>query len=363
MKHLFAIFIPLCIICYIGFGVSLAVLGTKEVNVATDTASVVTDGTQIEVADNIESYEINKPFDRIDIDTAFYDVTIIQSVDADKVSIVVERPDDASFTNDFTAKVSGNTLSLTSSKIWGKGLEQFWKNLAHSIASGDFSDTFSAARVTVTIPEKLYKSLDIGLGSGSLTVTELTANDIDIEMGSGALRYYGRDGFTADRLTFSMGSGKAETYSLGAREYDIDIGSGAFDLNGLCGTGEFDMGSGSGTLGFAEYSGDGDFAIGSGSLTIALPRDANADLDASLGSGKLVINACGVDRTIKDSGNITFGEGGAALDITVGSGRVNVQNLDVGKTVITSGDSIITTTFSENYVEEIAEIEDIAEIA
>ena len=354
MKHLFAIFIPLCIICYIGFGVSLAVLGTKDV--VTDTGSAVPDGTLIEATDNIESYEINKPFDRIDIDTAFYDVTIIQSVDADKVSIVVERPDDASFTNDFTAKVSGNTLSLTSSKIWGKGLEQFWKNLAHSIANGDFSDTFSAARVTVTIPEKLYKSLDIDLGSGSLTVMELTADDINIDMGSGALRYYGRDRFTADRLTFSMGSGKAETYSLGAREYDIDIGSGAFDLNGLCGTGEFDMGSGSGTLGFAEYSGDGEFDIGSGSLTIALPQDANADIDASLGSGKLVINACGVDLPpIKGSSNITLGKGGAALDITVGSGRVNVQNTSAD-VVVTTGDSIITAIISENYVEEIAEI-------
>lgn len=362
MKHLFAIFIPLCIICYIGFGVSLAVLGTKEVNVATDTASVVTDGTLIEVADNIESYEINKPFDRIDIDTSFYDVTIIQSGKADNVSIVAEKPDD-SFAKGFNAQVSGNTLYLTGGKIRWKGLAQFWKDLAHSIASGDFSNTFSAARVTVTIPEKLYKSLDIGLGSGSLTVTELTANDIDIEMGSGSFKYYGRDGFTADRLTFSMGSGKAETYSLGARKYDIEIGSGAFDLNGLCGTGEFEMGSGSGTLGFAEYNGDGEFTMGSGNLTIALPVDVNADLDASLGSGKLVINACGVDRTIKGSGNITFGEGGAALDITVGSGRVNVQNLDVGETVITSGDSIITTTISENYVEEIAEIEDIAEIA
>lgn len=359
MKHLFAIFIPLCIICYIGFGVSLAVLGTK--NVDADTTSVVTDGTLVDVADNIESYEIDKPFDRIDIDTAFYDVMIIQTSNAEKVSIVVERPDDAYFANDFTAKVSGNTLSLTSSKIWGKGLTQFWKNLAHSIASGDFSGTFSAARVTVTIPEKVYKSLDISLGSGSLDVTELTANDINIDMGSGALRYYGRDGFTADSLTFSMGSGKAETYSLGAREYDIDIGSGAFDLNGLRGTGEFDMGSGSGTLGFAEYSGDGEFDIGSGSLTIALPVDANADLDASLGSGKLVINACGVNRTIKDSGNITFGEGGAALDITVGAGRVNVKNTpaDVG---VTTGDSM-TTTISGNYIEEIAEIEDIAEIA
>ncbi len=360
MKHLFAIFIPLCIICYIGFGVSLAVLGTRDVVV--DTTSNTAENILADGTGSIESYEISKPFDRIEIDTSFYDVTIIQSGKADNVSIVAEKPDD-SFAKGFNAQVSGNTLYLTGGKIRWKGLAQFWKDLAHSIASGDFSNTFSAARVTVTIPEKLYKSLDISLGSGSLTVTELTANDIDIEMGSGSFKYYGRDGFTADRLTFSMGSGKAETYSLGARKYDIEIGSGAFDLNGLCGTGEFDMGSGSGTLGFAEYNGDGEFTMGSGNLTIALPVDVNADLDASLGSGKLVINACGVDRTIKDSGNITFGEGGAALDITLGSGRVNVQNLDVWETVITSGDSVITTTISGNYIEEIAEIEDIAEIA
>ena len=359
MKHLFAIFIPLCIICYIGFGVSLAVLGTKNLEI--DSSSNITDVTLVD-GTSIESYEISTPFDRIEIDTSFYDVTIIQSDSADNVSIVAEKPDD-SFAKGFNAQVSGNTLYLTGGKIRWKGLAQFWEDLAHGIASGDFSNTFSAARISVTIPEKLYESLDISLGSGSLTVTELTANDIDIEMGSGSFKYYGKGDFTAESLTFSMGSGKAETYSLGARKYDIDIGSGAFDLNGLCGTGEFEMGSGSGTLGFADYNGDGEFDIGSGSLTIALPVDANADLDASLGSGKLVINACGVNRTIKDSGNITFGAGGAALDITLGAGRVNVQNLDVGQTVITSGDSVITTTFSGNYIEEIAEIEDIAEIA
>lgn len=345
MKHLFAIFVPLCIICYIGYGVSLAVLGTK--NEAVDTAGTVFEEDNV----TVEVINIEQPFDSIELDTAFYDVTITQTDSAEIAAVIITRPNDAPLRGGFSTSIYNNTLKLESKTPWSGGFSQFWKNLAQSLASGDFSGTFNTAKVTIAIPEKLYKSLDVNLGSGSLTMNGLKAREIDIDIGSGKFTFNGADGFTADSLELDMGSGKVKTYALGAQKYDIEIGSGNFDLNGLCGRGSFQMGSGSGTLSFAEYNGDGTFEIGSGSLDIELPENANADITASLGSGKVAVNACGVDRTIKDSGNITLGSGGAEIDITVGSGRVNIIN-----STASAVQTDVTTSFIENYAQEIGDL-------
>lgn len=318
MKHLFAIFVPLCIVCYIGFGVSLAVLGTKDTDTAVSDVVITNTGSEY------EEYQITEQFDKIELNTSFYNVTVSEG-SSDITTISVFRPENDFSGADFSAKVSGDTLVL-SSKTSYSGMTQFWKNLAHSIASGDFSNSFSSVTVNITVPAKIYDSLDINVGSGRLSLEQIAARDIDIDMGSGTFNYYGKKDFTADKLEFDMGSGKSYSDNLNARKYDIDIGSGSFDLNGLRGSGSFEMGSGSGTLGFAEYSNDCSFDIGSGSLDIELPENTNATVSASVGSGKVYINACGENTTMKHSGEYRLGSGGAELDIDLGSGTVNIIN-------------------------------------
>lgn len=320
MKHLFAIFVPLCIVCYIGFGVSLAVLGTKD----TDTDTAVSDVVITDTGSENEEYQITEQFDKIELNTSFYNVTVSEG-SSDITTICVIRPENDLSGANFTAKVSGDTLVLHS-KTSHSGMTQFWKNLAHSISSGDFSNSFGSVTVNITVPAKIYDSLNINVGSGKLSVDKIAARDIDIDMGSGTFNYIGKKDFTADKLDFDMGSGKSYSTDLSVRKYDIEIGSGSFDLNGLRGSGSFEMGSGSGTLGFAEYTGNSSFGIGSGSLDIELPENTNATVSASVGSGKVYINACGANTTMKHSGEYKLGSGGAELEIDLGSGKVNILN-------------------------------------
>ena len=218
--------------------------------------------------------------------------------------------------------------------------------------------------VTIGLPDAIYDSLELDLGSGELRAADIKAYNALIEVGSGNLAYeqagdFTADGFHcdvssgslkadnirsseavlelssgkleytqardhhADMLDISIGSGKLTAANADAREYSIDMGSGSFEVSGLTGSGEIDIGSGKGVAEFAEISSNGnEIDISSGKLDVYVPRGCSTQIDAEISSGSVSIDCCGVTDKLTEDEKVWLG-GGGEFSVSVSSGKVS----------------------------------------
>ncbi len=213
----------------------------------------------------------------------------------------------------------------------------------------------------IGLPKTIYDSLEAGIGSGTMTIKDISAKKNEFDVSSGKLEFTQKADFTAERIDLDMGSGSANisgnanTYIIeissgsanvngSANDLNIDIGSGSltmdtaktekfnmgmssgkFEINGLSGSGEIDVASGKGTAHFtnaAEIDGS-EFDISSGSLTVYLPADTNAEINGDVSSGSIVVDCCGVDEKIRDDDRVILGNGGAKISADVSSGKIS----------------------------------------
>lgn len=213
----------------------------------------------------------------------------------------------------------------------------------------------------IGLPKTIYDSLEAGIGSGTMTIKDISAKKNEFDVSSGKLEFTQKADFTAERIDLDMGSGSANisgnanTYVIeissgsanvngSANDLNIDIGSGSltmdtaktekfnigmssgkFEINGLSGSGEIDVASGKGTAHFtnaAEIDGS-EFDISSGSLTVYLPADTNAEINGDVSSGSIVVDCCGVDKKISDEETVVLGSGGAKISADVSSGKIS----------------------------------------
>lgn len=349
MKHIFAILVPLCIFCYLGYVVTYAILGTQYSATTTeivDTAAMQEYSISNDGASVVTDYSLAGEYSNIEINTGGYNVVIkAADTDATNVSIISDYTDKDSF----SVEINGDTLCIDSISAGYYGIGSFVEDIAQAIENNDFSQIFSVSTAIVEIPNAIYDTLSADIGSGSVTMTNVSARSEEFDISSGSLIYKGKSDFTADNVALYLSSGKAQAINLKALKYDIDVSSGNFDINGLCGEGSFEMGSGKGTLEYSEYNANGDFTIGSGSLNIIVPNNTNALLTASIGSGVVKVNAAGQSANIKKNGNVTLGNGGAQMDISVGSGKVSIESKNYSITQ--------TAATTVTHAEELAELE------
>lgn len=213
----------------------------------------------------------------------------------------------------------------------------------------------------IGLPKTIYDSLEAGIGSGTMTIKDISAKKNEFDVSSGKLEFTQKADFTAERIDLDMGSGSANisgnanTYIIeissgsanvngSANDLNIDIGSGSltmdtaktekfnmgmssgkFEINGLSGSGEIDVASGKGTAYFTDttYIGGSEFDISSGSLTVYLPADTNAKINGDVSSGSIVVDCCGVDKKISDEETVVLGSGGAEISADVSSGKIS----------------------------------------
>lgn len=338
MKHLFGIFIPLCICSFIAFGISVAILGTEG-----STASAEDSGIY-EETESSWTRTLEGEYSKIEIDAGALDVKLIPAdTEVTTISYTGE-------TNSSTIKteLKGDTLKIDADQFFSfSGIQKLIDKIVEGIKNGFVFD-FSESTLEITVPNKIYEKLDIDEGNGTITVNGVNALRYDFDIGSGAFYYNGGD-FSAEKVELDLGSGFFSLKNMRTSEYDIDVGSGSFDISGLTGKGEFNMGSGNGTLGFGEVNGNSFIEVGSGSLTVSVPSDTKAVITADIGSGSVSVNACGANTSLGDKQKVTLGGGGYEIKTELGSGSVRFVDSDSDaiayeEVVVSSYPDNITTT-------------------
>lgn len=315
MKAILKICIPLCVLSFIAFGISVAVFGTNSsAGHAYDEIS--------------KMYQIDGEYSQIEADIGAYDLVLEpHSGNTTEVNI------SGRYTKNINVGTTGDTLTIYAEHN-GFDVSSWFKRI---------SDWGSRTTVTVTVPDKIYQKMDIGVSSGSANVSGISAKNVELSTTSGSLKYFQPD-FTTDSLTIKTTSGTIDALDAATSSYDIRSTSGDINVSALTGTGNIRASSGNLNIGFKELNGDCYVNVTSGNIALGLPWDVSANIHCSKTSGNVTMTT--FDGTTSDSADL------GSTDTTLGGGehKVNIN--------LTSGDvelvrSVNSSFFAEDYIGEI----------
>ena len=160
-------------------------------------------------------------------------------------------------------------------------------------------------RIEIYLPERGLDSLQIKLGSGSVSSQENFAWDgknLQVTTGSGSIKWQDT---TAKTVQFTSGSGSIKLKGIEA-ELQVTVSSGSIRLEDIAGNmtlasgsgsvkgsdikGVMNVATGSGSITVQDLTGGGAFATGSGSIKVNI-KEATCDIGIGAGSGsvKLVL--------------------------------------------------------------------------
>lgn len=336
MKVLIRIFLPLCILSFIAFGISTAVLGVNP-----DVSYSELSGTSGEIS----TTTLEGEFDSIDIDSGASKVTV-KSHSEDYVRVTVEGQNYAKV----NAKISGGTLKVYNE--WNGSWD--WLN---RLFTGELFNS-AAAKITVLVPERVYENLDIYCSSGTVVCDGIKALDVNLKLSSGAVKYKQPDMFTAESIDIKVSSGQMNAYNVQTLEYDIGVSSGNVYVGGLSGSGDISVSSGSVNASFVQLNGNCGIDVSSGDVNVYIPDNASADIQCSRSSGKIRVAAFGVDKFAADGETIQLNGGDYNIDVDVSSGSVSVVDGEMAASandiVIDTNGGIVTTATG---IAEVAPVE------
>jgi hypothetical protein len=181
-----------------------------------------------------------------------------------------------------------------------------------------------SVRVVLRVPKQA--DLDVHTGDGSVEAQPVSGR-LNISTGDGSITADGLQG----EIHLHTGDGSIRATGLGGRlEADTGDGSmnvrGRFDLLDLrTGDGGIEAGAEPGSKVETAWS----LRSGDGSITLRLPEDLGAELDAHTGDGSIVLDKpLTVTGTIKSSSvRGKLGAGGQPLRIQTGDGSIRLGSL------------------------------------
>ncbi len=338
MKKLFFSAIPICLVSFILFGISTAILGTKSRSYTDNSAYVVPvdDGsnTYIDETTDLGEWTLNAAVrPAVTLHTSGVNAYVIQSGDDDIHMRVASNNGSSVHVN---AHTDGDMLNIEvrPPNVIFDGTIDFGKIFWMDDIFHGSPDT----EVIIAFPKLIYEALYIEHGSGTLMVDGFNSKYNNFDIGSGKFEFSKSEQFTADMFSVVVGSGSAVISNMQTERYDIDLGSGKYNFNGLSGYGEINMGSGNGSIAYSKFHeeyDDGsdvcDLNMGSGTLNLYFPDDSGCLLYTEIGSGSVNINAYGIEKKLtqnSDDEELIIGDNDnyQYYNINMGSGKVNIRN-------------------------------------
>lgn len=312
MKVLLKIFIPLCILSFIAFGISIPILGTNE----------AWNGA----AGQERTIEFTEEITGIKVDIGAYDCTVKPcSEDTAKISI------------------SGDNSGRIKAEMSGGELEVYSEGFGFGWLRFNLFSWFGSTKVTVEVPEKEYETLKVYTGAGTTEIKNIRAADVDLSVGAGTLKYTQPD-YTVSDFEIDVSAGKLVAKNAKAKEYSIDVSAGSAEVYGLTGSGSIDVSAGSAKAYLAELNGSCDIDVSAGSASLMLPDNASAKIYCDKSAGSVNVNACGVNRDANDDEIITLNGGEYSINADVSAGSIKIGNTDAGQAVQTETATAATTS-------------------
>jgi hypothetical protein len=242
-------------------------------------------------------------------------------------------------TDDGSVRVESGALSEIEARVTTDG----WR-LAPGEVSIKESQTGDRVEIEVLLPKLRGWHWD-GHRSIEVVLRVPAEADVDVHTGDGSITA----GAVSGRVSLSSGDGSITADSLGG-EIKLHTGDGSIRASGLSGelradTGDghmsirgrfdaLDLRTGDGGIEAAADAGSKvasawSLSSGDGSVTLRLPRDLGADLDAHTGDGGIHVDSpLAVKGTVSDNSvRGQLGAGGLPLRIRTGDGSIRLSGL------------------------------------
>lgn len=180
-----------------------------------------------------------------------------------------------------------------------------------------------SVRLTLTVPR--HSNIEARSGDGTLLARDLSGR-IDLRTGDGGVRVRGLDG----EITMTTGDGNVSATDL-AGQVSVRTGDGSVELAGRfdaltahTGDGNIRIDAHSGSVVRREWS----ITSGDGPVTLRLPRDFDADLDARTGDGQITTSGVILDAQSEPGERRILrgrlGSGGDVLLLRTGDGPIAI---------------------------------------
>jgi hypothetical protein len=196
---------------------------------------------------------------------------------------------------------------------------------ARGMRHGDYDSDGEAAVADFTVQLPRNLTVSVGTGNGRVDVSG-TGSDVEASSGNGIVRVSGATG----KVTASSGNGEVTVEDAGG-PVSASTGNGAVraytnagPVNASSGNGDIDV-----RMSKLASPADMAFRTGNGTVTVALPANFSAELDAETGHG-----AISSDFPLQVSGRFgnshmhgTIGSGGAQLRLSSGNGDLVLRKL------------------------------------
>jgi hypothetical protein len=184
------------------------------------------------------------------------------------------------------------------------------------------------ARLIVTMPRE--GNVTANSGDGAIDLVDVRGR-LDVHTGDGSIRARGAGG----DMTFSTGDGSVTLEGV-TGNVDIDTGDGSVSVEGKLGT--VKVHTGDGAISLRADSGttmkdDWSMSTGDGSVTVSLPSDFAAEIDAHTGDGSirsdLKVGGAAERESDSESDRHTLrgkiGSGGKVLKIRTSDGGIRLK--------------------------------------
>ena len=312
IKRMFAIFVPICIVSFILFGVTVMLFGKTS------------DNRTVAAETYIDYGSLNETFDNIQIDCSGAEIDIVKS--ADNTTKVEEEEGSA----EFSVYVQNNTLFVESEWIffgWNSKLD-FKENISNIFKKPAMGiSNLGGGKLTVYVPERMYNTLLVSLNAGTLNISGIAANKNEINVNAGSFDYRALN-TEAEFLGVTINAGSAEISGLNPRDYRLDENSGDLCIRNLTGYGSVDINAGKTDLIYDSFNGDIQIDVSAGTLNMYVPDDTSAEINVDKSAGSVTVRADGKKHNLSDGACVTIGDGRYKINADISAGNINIENTD-----------------------------------
>ncbi len=281
------------------------------------------------------------------------------SIEVDEIrgraSLRVRHPDEDVVYDRGSGSRYSTTLRVRSDGTWGSGMSRTGGRRVTLASAGQGIEAHAVLRIEV--PEGRDLNVFVGVGgieargvtgdieldvaSGSIRAEDIRGyvsadtgsgdivlqnieGSVDADTGSGDIRL---DGVRGDRTGADTGSGDVIARRLVTDRIEFDTGSGrieALDVESP----EVTVDTGSGDIELAFISAVRRLSVdsGSGDVTLRVPRELSAEIEAHTGSGQIEMDIPGLTRRQSERRQVSgvVGSGQGSIEVDTGSGSIRI---------------------------------------
>jgi lia operon protein LiaG len=181
----------------------------------------------------------------------------------------------------------------------------------------------SNLKLDIEIPEGYNRNLKLNCSSGDISIPDIELQDLRVDMSSGNLDL---KSLTVKNFIFDSSSGRITAEKIESDKSDLKLSSGSVKINKFTGDLEAKMSSGNLQVEYLDFDNRVSIDNSSGDIIIALPSEANFELDADTSSGKII---CDFPITVlggqdRDQLKGTVGRGINIINVETSSGDISI---------------------------------------